>query len=267
MENNYVPVVILLGGKGSRMGVLTQSRPKCLLMVGGHALLWYVLHHFRSFGFRRFVLPLGFGADQIRQWLGHSPDFDDCNFTLVETGINTPVTQRLDLILPSLNDETTFFLANADTICRFDLIAGLAHHRAGSQSVTLMTMPVRSRWGVVLQQDGKVVAFERNSLIEKVQVRSPTGPLTGSINSGFAIIDRSALESEMSWMLTMNGDSYEHDFYGFLAREGALSAIPMPQFWMAFDSQKDLDSAESAPTADAIKQIIALYTSVRFAHR
>ena len=259
MENNFIPVVILCGGKGSRMGELTEEYPKSLLTVGGHALLWYVIHHFRSFGFRRFVLPLGFGADKIRQWLDRCPDFNDCKFTLVETGANTPVTQRLDLVMPALKDETTFFLANSDTICRFDLIAGLEHHRASRKAVTLMTMPVRSHWGLILQRDEEVVAFERSSLIEKVQVSSPAGGLTGSINSGFAIINRAALEAELGWMRTMNDDNYEQDFYGFLAQQGALGVISMPQFWMAFDTKKDLIGAKSVPAVDTIEQIITFY--------
>ena len=240
------------------MGALTNNLPKCLIRVREYALLWFTLNHFRSFGFHRFILPLGYGAEQIRHWLSTQPDFEDCHFTLLDTGIDSRLTQRLNLVLPLMQDDSTFFLANSDTICRFDLKVGLDYHRAAGRLVTLMTMPVRSHWGLVIEQRGNVIGFERDSLIENVQMSEG---LIGKINSGFAIISCSALETELHWMLNIDSDSYEQDFYGTMARRDGLNSISMPQFWMAFDTPKDLITANEPTIAKAIDEIVCLYNN------
>lgn len=258
MDNKEVPVVILCGGRGYRMGSLTYSRPKCLIPVRDNALLWYSLNHFRHFGFRRFILPLGYGSEQIRHWLSLRTEFAECHFTLLDTGLDSRLAQRLKQALPSMKSDTTFFLANSDTICRFDLRVGLARHRNSRGSVTLMTMPVRSHWGLIIEHRGCVVGFERDSLIRNVNLGEGS---VGRINSGFAIISRLALEAELGWLLDVDSDNYEQDFYGTLAQRGDLNYIFMPQFWMAFDTPKDLVSANEPEAAKEIDDIVYLYKS------
>ncbi|MBI2547989.1 HAD-IIIA family hydrolase [Candidatus Woesearchaeota archaeon] len=79
MKNTYPfdpsqnKVVIIAGGKGTRLGELTKTIPKPLVPLDGKPLLWYVLTYARQYGFSSILLKTGYLAEQIQAYLtdGH----------------------------------------------------------------------------------------------------------------------------------------------------------------------------------------------------
>ena len=74
-----IPVVILCGGMGTRLREASEKLPKPLVDIGGKPILWHIMKTYGHFGFRRFVLCLGYKGDQIRRYFldyrEHANDF------------------------------------------------------------------------------------------------------------------------------------------------------------------------------------------------
>ena len=65
---NSIPVVILCGGMGMRLKEETEFRPKPMVEIGDHPILWHIMTGYAAHGFERFILCLGFRGDVIKEY-------------------------------------------------------------------------------------------------------------------------------------------------------------------------------------------------------
>ena len=68
METENIKVVILCGGRGSRFQEETLFRPKPMIEIGERPILWHIMKYYSHFGFRRFILCLGYLGETIQQF-------------------------------------------------------------------------------------------------------------------------------------------------------------------------------------------------------
>ena len=61
-------VIILCGGKGTRLSEETGRKPKPMVEIGGRPILWHIMKIYSHYGFNRFILALGYKSDQIKQY-------------------------------------------------------------------------------------------------------------------------------------------------------------------------------------------------------
>ena len=61
-------VVLLCGGKGTRLSEETETKPKPMIEVGGMPILWHIMKIYSYYGFKRFILCLGFKGEQIKNY-------------------------------------------------------------------------------------------------------------------------------------------------------------------------------------------------------
>src|SRR5688500_20016736 len=61
-------VVILAGGLGTRLAEETEVKPKPMVEVGGRPILWHIMKHYAHYGFKEFVLALGYKGDVIKRY-------------------------------------------------------------------------------------------------------------------------------------------------------------------------------------------------------
>ncbi len=124
-------VVLFCGGYGMRMRNTDDDViPKPLQMVGPRPLLWHVMRYYAHFGHKDFILCLGYGAEQIKEFFltyretesndfvlrdGHvellGSDISDWTVTLVDTGLESSIGERLRRVRKHLGDDD-YFLAN-----------------------------------------------------------------------------------------------------------------------------------------------------------
>ena len=68
INTENIPVVILCGGKGTRLSEETVSKPKPMVEIGGKPILWHIMKTYSHFGVKRFILALGYKGDYIKQY-------------------------------------------------------------------------------------------------------------------------------------------------------------------------------------------------------
>src|SRR4051812_2934368 len=77
-----VNVVILCGGQGTRLREETEFRPKPLVEIGSRPILWHIMKLYAHYGFRDFVLCLGYRGHMIKQYFldyeARNNDFTMC---------------------------------------------------------------------------------------------------------------------------------------------------------------------------------------------
>ena len=86
--------VILCGGRGTRLGLITKKIPKSLVEIQGKPIIWYILKILKKNKFNHFILPIGYKGDQIRKYL-NKKIFKNFNLEIISTGINTPIAKRI----------------------------------------------------------------------------------------------------------------------------------------------------------------------------
>lgn len=238
-----IPVVILCGGQGTRMRGQTNTK-KELVHVGGRPIIWHVMRIFSAHGFNRFVLTLGYGADQLKRYfldyntmthdlsltLGNSQaapqlhpraDHPDWQVALVDTGLLTEKAQRIAQVAPHLNGER-FFVAYGDDVSDVDLTALTAFHRAHGRLATVTAVQVALQYGVVeADDDGRVTGF----------VERPRLPYW--INGGFMLFEQAALATIQAH------DNLETEVLPRLASAGELMIYRHHGFWQSMNTMKD----------------------------
>ena len=68
MQNKDIPVVILCGGKGTRLREETEYKPKPLVKIGGKPILWHIMKGYSYYGFNSFILCLGYKGEAIKEY-------------------------------------------------------------------------------------------------------------------------------------------------------------------------------------------------------
>ncbi len=214
-------VVILCGGRGTRLQERGSSVPKPLVEIGGRPILWHVLSIWLAQGFRRFLLLTGYRGEEVESFVAGERWPCGAEISCLETGIDTPTGGRLHRAAAILDDER-FCLSYADGVADIDLGALLAHHRAHDCAATMTVVQPRLPFGVArLNGDGSVSGF----------TEKPRSELW--VNAGFFCFERSALG-------VLEPDSVlEREPLERLAAARQLRGFRHEGFWECMDTYKD----------------------------
>lgn len=241
---NPLPVVILVGGQGTRMRGDTPTK-KELVEVGGRPILWHVMKIFASQGHTHFVLALGYQADAIKRFflefepmsrdftlsLGDSGEIqyhqtnqeDDWRVTLADTGLFTARGSRIQRVAHHI-DSDAFFVTYGDGVGDIDLSALLDFHRSHGRLATLTGVQARWQYGIVHADEyGLVTGFEEKPLLDHW------------INGGFMLFNRDVFDH----IGTGDDVSLENEVLPRLARAGQLMMFRHTGFWRSMDTFKE----------------------------
>ena len=163
-------IVILCGGKGTRIREETESRPKPMIEIGGYPILWHIMKLYSYYGFKDFVICMGYKHHAIRDYflnyqhmnsdftisLGSNKDIichkthqEDWNVTLVYTGLDTKKGKRLKMVADFLNGER-FMLTYGDGVASINIQSLLEFHNNHSKTLTITGVNAPSRFGELM---------------------------------------------------------------------------------------------------------------------
>jgi glucose-1-phosphate cytidylyltransferase len=214
-------VVILCGGRGTRLRQSSHSLPKPLVEIGGLPILWHVIQIYAAHGFRRALLCTGFKGDEIIDFVERTSWPRQLNVTCVETGLDTPTGGRIKLVEDRLADGT-FCATYADGLADIDLAKLVAQHRRHGGAATVTLVRPELPFGVAeLDGDERVLRF----------VEKPRSDHW--INGGFFCFEPSVFDylEETSVL--------EREPLERLAKAGELRAFRHERFWDCMDTYKD----------------------------
>lgn len=244
-----IPVVILCGGKGTRLREETEFRPKPMIMVGNRPMIWHIMKTYSHYGFSNFMLCLGYKGEMIREYffnyewnhsdlllnlgskevkkLKNGSDESNWNIWLVDTGPETLTGGRLKRMEPYLKqmDSDIFLATYGDGVCDVNIDELVKFHRSHGKLATITAVRPPSRFGDLTIEDALVKNFQ-----EKPQSSQ------GWINGGYFVLHRKVLE-------LIEGDSttFESTPLKILANWGELAVYQHHGFWQCMDTYRELE--------------------------
>jgi glucose-1-phosphate cytidylyltransferase len=241
-------VVLFCGGLGMRMRSGPESLPKPMTPIGSRPVLWHVMRYYAHFGHTEFILALGFGAQSVKDYFLHyeetasndfvltkggahvellGSDISDWTITFVDTGMDTPIGERLRRVRPHLGEDEVFLANYGDVLTDApmnDIIdAFLPTDAAGS---LLAVRPQDSFHVVAIGQDGKVTGFE------------PVADKSFRINGGYFVLRQDIFD-----YMGPNQDLVM-DACVNAAADGRMRAVEYDGFWAPMDTLKERAALE-----------------------
>jgi glucose-1-phosphate cytidylyltransferase len=214
------PVVILCGGRGTRLRERTESVPKALVEIGGRPILWHVIQIYAAQGFERFLPATGYMGEAVAEFAAAEPWPEGVRVECVDTGLDTPTGGRVAALADRLRGES-FCVTYADGVADIDLDALLAFHREHGEPATVTVVRPNLQWGVAELEGDAVTGF-----VEKPRSEH-------WINGGFFCFEPRVFDY-------LEADSVlEREPLERLAAEGRLRAYRHDGFWDCMDTYKD----------------------------
>jgi len=214
-------VVILCGGRGTRLQEHTYAIPKPLVEIGGRPIVWHVIRLYAAAGLRRFLLLTGYRGELIEAFARECEWPAGVSVECVPTGEDTPTGGRIKKV-EGLVGDTAFYATYADGVADVDLGALAGFHRAHGALATMTVVRPELQFGVVdLGGDGLVAGFHEKPRSEHW------------INGGFFCFEPGAMD-----YLTESSVLEREPLEG-LADDLQLRAFRHTGFWECMDTYKD----------------------------
>ncbi len=245
-------VVILCGGQGTRLREETNVRPKPMVEIGMHPILWHIMKIYAHFGLDDFVLCLGYKGHIIKDYfinfnfrtndctvrlgkdaaveIHQNEAIEDWTVTLAETGETTQTGARIHRVKKYLGDKT-FCLTYGDGLGDVNIEKLLEFHRSHGKIGTVTGVRPPGRFGELEIVNNQVIDFS-----EKPQVTQ------GLINGGFFVFEPEFIERylEDDETLTLESRPLQR-----LADDGELMVFPHEGFWQPMDTFREWKMLES----------------------
>jgi glucose-1-phosphate cytidylyltransferase len=242
-------VVILAGGRGTRLAEETSMRPKPMVEIGGKPILWHIMQLYAHHGFGDFVIACGYKGEIIKEYFHNffvrnndclidlrdgsrtilSNNGIDWRVGVIDTGMDTMTGGRILRLRPWIGD-ARFMVTYGDGLGSVDLQQLLAFHCAHGKLATVTAVRPPARFGeLVLNGSDEVVQFS-----EKPQTAA------GWINGGFFVFEPKVFEY-------MEGDQsiLEREVLEQLAADKQLAAYRHHGFWQPMDTLREKELLES----------------------
>lgn len=239
-------VVILAGGKGTRIGEESRYKPKPMVTIGGRPILWHIMKWYQKYGFTEFIICCGYKGAYIKEYFvnyymnNNTVTFklndkkekinDKINepwkVTLINTGLETLTAGRILKIREYLNEEP-FMLTYGDGVSDVDIDKLLEFHKRMGKIVTISTTQPEGRFGALkFTEDINVVdGFKEKARKDQSWV-----------NIGFMVMEPEVFKYLGDGTSMLEGRPFED-----LVKNKQLAAYRHEGFWSPMDNIHDRD--------------------------
>ena len=240
-------VIILCGGQGMRLREETEYKPKPMVEIGGKPILWHIMKHYANYGFKEFILALGYKGNYIRDYFinyyKYNSDFtvdlsdhgkidvhngsidDGWKVTLVETGIHSMTGYRTKLAAKYV-DNDRFLLTYGDAVSDVNLQELVEFNRQQDTLGTVTGVFPASRFGDLVTNGNRVIRFK-----EKLKDLDHQNP----INGGYFVFRKEFLDL----IPDDPGVDLERAPMDALVEKKQLSVYKHQGYWHCMDTYRD----------------------------
>lgn len=243
-------VVILAGGKGTRISEESIYRPKPMIEIGGYPIIWHIMKSYAYYGHSEFIVCAGYKQEYIKDWFNnyfihnsditydytegnsnimiHKTNIEPWKVTIVDTGLDTMTGGRIKRIERYVKDEP-FLMTYGDGVCDVNINDLIDYHKGHGKKATLTAVVQKQEKGVLdISEIGEVRNFrEKDSSDEK------------PINAGYMVLEPSIFE-----YLDDDTTVFERKPLEILAAEGELMSYRHEGFWQCMDSLREKELLE-----------------------
>lgn len=237
-------VVILCGGKGTRMREETEFRPKPLVEIGENPILWHIMKLYSYYGFHDFILCAGYKGEMIKRYfiemywrnsdftvqtdrnadiILHSVNKEPWNVTIVDTGLESQTGKRIKQIEKYIDGEE-FMLTYGDGLSNVNLKELILCHKSAGKAATLTGVNPVSPFGIIETQENTVISFKEKPLLNDI------------INGGYMVLNRKVFD-----YIPDSDCAFEQEPLHSLAKDSQLTIYKHDGFWIPVDTYKDVE--------------------------
>jgi len=220
-----------------------SSGPKPMALIGERPLLWHVMRYYAHFGHTDFVLCLGYGGSYVKDFFLHydetrsndfvlengarevtlfSADISDWRITFVDTGLHSPIGERLRRVRRFVKDEPMFMANYADVLTNAPLPDMITQFAASDAVASLLAVP--------LQSSHHVVDIRDDGLITQV---TPMRELRQWENGGYFLLRQEIFDH------LDEGEDLVEDALRRLVAQRQVLAYPYKGYWSPADTVKE----------------------------
>lgn len=235
-------VVIWCGGRGIRLNEMTEFVPKPIVQIGDRPILWHIMKLYSYFGFKEFVLCLGYKSEMIKDYFLnyplkafdftkslhldnstkiHSNELEDWKITFADTGLETLTGGRLLKVKKFLENDDIFMATYGDGLANININEILEFHKKKGKITTVTGGHPYSKWGMIQADSDNIV---------KSFWQKPV--LTDYINIGFMVFNKEIFDF-------IKGDTEIEDVFRELVKDGQIAMFPHDGFFHAIDTYRD----------------------------
>lgn len=239
-------VVILSGGKGTRLREETEYRPKPMVQIGNRPILWHIMKIYAYYGFKDFIICLGYKGNMIKEYflnyemmnndftiqLGknkkidvHGNNNEDWNVSLVDTGEESLTGSRVKRIEKYI-DEDTFMLTYGDGLANINIKELLKFHQSHGKIGTITGVQRSSQFGEITIDGDQIIEFN-----EKPDTTE------GFVSGGFFVFNKEFFD----YLKLDENCILEREPLENLAKDNELMVYRNKGFWQCVDTYRELE--------------------------
>ena len=220
-------VVILAGGKGSRISMYTQKIPKPMIKIGNIPMLIHITNIYKHYGFKEFIIAGGYKSRVIKDYLSKNKKYK--NIKIVQTGVNSLTGDRIVKLKKYLIKEKNFLLTYGDGVSNVNIIKLLKFHLKHGKIATVTGVRPPVKFGELSIGKNDIV----EEFVEKPQLEQ------GWINGGFFVLNNKIFNYLKGRNLTFERTPLEK-----LCKHKQLKIFKHYDYWMCMDNLNEKNTLD-----------------------
>ena len=232
-------VVILCGGKGTRLLPKTQKVPKSLIPIGGKPILWYIMKTYSHHGHKDFILCLGYLGNKIREFFQNPENVeDDWNITFVDTGLENTKGERLRMAKDYIKNDT-FMVSYGDDLSDVNINDLINFHKKNGKIATLTSINPVYQFGIIeMNGDSEITGFKEKPKLDYW------------VNGGYFVFNKKIFDyMKKDWDL-------EKETFESLVSNKQICAFKHNGFWKSMNTMKDAIELDEMWKKSDLKNIL-----------
>lgn len=236
-------LVILAGGKGTRLIEFTKDIPKPMTLIGDLPILLHLMYHYNKFGIKDFIICAGYKKKLIDQFFKKKINkkfkqlISSWNINIVNTGLKTNTGGRIGRIKKYLSKDDYFLLTYGDALSDVNIRTLINFFKKKKKDAVITVVKKKDRYGAVILKNDTIHQFDEKKNFKR-------------INGGYMVLSKKILK-----YIKNDSDIFEKKVLEKLAKEKKLAGFNHNGFWQCVDNFRDWEHLNELYQSKNIRNI------------